>query len=272
MSDVALMPPRLTSEELAEVRSAVRLLEGDSFALRLTRVVGGQVSVFGRALPAAARKAVALATDTALRTALRVALRSLGKTSAPKARERWHQAAAAASGAVGGAFGVAAAAVELPVSTTILLRGIADIAREHGEDLSDPEAAFACLDVLGLGGDRAQGAERSRYYAARAELARGRANVDFVLLKPQLAKELAPMLTRYLTQIAARFGLVVTEKLAAQALPVVGAVGGAAVNAAFAQHFQALARGHFLLRRLERRHGGESVRLEYERLRGEMQL
>ena len=277
MSDVALMPPRLSSEELADVRTAVRLLEGDSFAMRLTRAVGGQISAFGRALPETARKAIAVATDTALKTALRFALRSLAKrtldeTTTPKARERWHQAAAAASGAVGGAFGMAAVAVELPVSTTILLRGIADIAREHGENLSDPEAAFACLDVLGLGADRAQGAERSRYYAARAELARGRTDVDFVLLKPQLAKELAPMLTRYLTQIAARFGLVVTEKLAAQALPVVGAVGGAAVNAAFAQHFQALARGHFLIRRLERRHGGESVRLEYERLRGEMRL
>ena len=78
------------------------------------------------------------------------------------------------------------------------------------------------------------------------------------------------MLVRLVSQIAARFGVVVSEKLAAQAVPVVGAVGGAAVNAAFAHHFQAMARGHFTVRRLERRHGAEVVRFEYERLRGEL--
>ena len=77
------------------------------------------------------------------------------------------------------------------------------------------------------------------------------------------------MLVPYLSRLAARFGVVVTEKLAAQAIPVVGAVGGAAVNAAFAKHFQAMARGHFLVRRLERLHGAETVRFEYERLAGE---
>jgi hypothetical protein len=270
MSDVAMMPPKLSSDELDDLRTAVRLLEGDSFATRLTRLIGGQARALGQALPAAAKKAVALATDAALKTALRVALRSLGKTSSAKARVRWHQAAAAATGALGGAFGIAATAVELPISTTILLRSIAEIAREHGETLDDPEAAFACLNVFGLGADRTDGAERSRYYAARAQLAGGLSDVDFMLVKQGIATELAPMLTRYLSQIAARFGVVVTEKLAAQALPVVGAVGGAAVNAAFAQHFQALARGHFLVRRLERKHGVETVRFEYERLRGEM--
>ena len=53
-------------------------------------------------------------------------------------------------------------------------------------------------------------------------------------------------------------------------MPVVGAVGGAAVNAAFAHHFQTMARGHFTVRRLEREHGAEAVRFEYERLRGEI--
>jgi hypothetical protein len=76
-------------------------------------------------------------------------------------------------------------------------------------------------------------------------------------------------LVRLISQIAARFGVVVSEKLAAQAMPVIGAVGGAAVNLAFVQHFQTIARGHFTVRRLERAHGAELVRFEYERLRNE---
>ncbi len=263
---MTLMPPRLSREELAELAEAARLLEGETFAMRLMRLFGGRMRALGRSLPETARKAVALATDTALKAALRVALRSLDLEAAAKPRPRWHQAAAAASGALGGAFGIAATAVELPVSTTILLRSIAEIAREHGEDLSSPEAGLACLNVLGFGGEPEGGAGRSRYYETRAQLAGGLADVNFMLLKQGLAAELSPMLTPYLSRLAARFGVAVTEKLAAQAVPVIGAVGGAAVNAAFAQHFQAMARGHFAVRRLERLHGMETVQLEYERL------
>jgi EcsC protein family len=55
------------------------------------------------------------------------------------------------------------------------------------------------------------------------------------------------------------FGVVVTQKLAAQAIPLVGALGGAAVNYAFIEHFQDMARGHFIVRRLERAYGKEVV-------------
>ena len=77
------------------------------------------------------------------------------------------------------------------------------------------------------------------------------------------------MVARLISQIAARFGIVVSEKVAAQAAPILGAIGGAAVNAAFADHFQTLARGHFIVRRLERQHGAGVVAFEYQRLQGE---
>jgi hypothetical protein len=72
------------------------------------------------------------------------------------------------------------------------------------------------------------------------------------------------------TQVAARFGLVVTQKVAAQALPVVGALGGAAVNYAFIEHFQDVARGHFTVRRLERIYGKEKIRSEYDLIAGQL--
>ena len=82
-------------------------------------------------------------------------------------------------------------------------------------------------------------------------------------------EEGAPILVRFLAQVASRFGVVVTQKVAAQAVPVVGALGGGAVNYAFIEHFQDVARGHLTVRRLERAHGRELVRTEYERLAGE---
>ena len=75
----------------------------------------------------------------------------------------------------------------------------------------------------------------------------------------------SPALVRFITQVASRFGVTVTQKLAAQAVPVIGALGGAAVNYAFIEHFQDMARGHFAIRRLERVYGEDEVRREYER-------
>ena len=55
--------------------------------------------------------------------------------------------------------------------------------------------------------------------------------------------------------------MVVTQKFAAQMVPVIGAFGGAVVNYAFIDHFQDVARGHFTVRRLERSYGKDEVRL-----------
>jgi hypothetical protein len=40
------------------------------------------------------------------------------------------------------------------------------------------------------------------------------------------------------------------------------------VNYAFIDHFQEVARAHFVVRRLERRYGKETVRTAYDRLSG----
>ncbi|MDX6456831.1 MAG: hypothetical protein QOE55_528, partial [Acidobacteriaceae bacterium] len=70
-----------------------------------------------------------------------------------------------------------------------------------------------------------------------------------------------------LSRIASRFGLEVSEKVAAELIPVAGAVGGLTLNVLFSQHFQSLAEGHFIVRRLERKYGSEVVRQDYERVR-----
>ena len=76
----------------------------------------------------------------------------------------------------------------------------------------------------------------------------------------------APVFIRLTAEIASRFGLVVTQKAAAQALPVVGALGGAVVNTAFMDHYQDVAHAHFTVRRLERAYGKETVRAAYEQI------
>jgi EcsC protein family len=270
MSTIEVMPARLTGEETDDLRRAVACLESASFARRLTDVIGRPVELLTGAMPQSARRGIAHASEAALRGALKLALRTLDLKAAAKPANRAHKFAAAASGAVGGALGMAALPVELPISTTILLRSIAEIAREEGEDLSAPNAAFACVEVFALGGHGDEGAAfESGYFAVRAALAKSVSDSARFVANEGLSSQSAPLVARLISQIAARFGVVVSEKVAAQAAPILGAIGGAAVNAAFADHFQMLARGHFIVRRLERRHGARLVAFEYQRLRGE---
>jgi len=81
-----------------------------------------------------------------------------------------------------------------------------------------------------------------------------------------VATKSAPALVRLITQVASRFSITVSEKAAAQAIPVIGAVGGALINTLFMSHFQDMARGHFIVRRLERKYGADEVRSAYEAL------
>ena len=270
MATIEYMPARLTPKETEDLRRAVACLEGTSFAQRLTDAVGRPVGMLSRTMPQLARRVIAHVGETALRGALKLALRTLDLNAPAKPANRAHTLAAAASGAVGGALGLAALPVELPISTTILLRSIAEIAREEGEDLSAPEALFACLEVFALGGQGGgETAFESGYFAVRAALAKSVSDSARFVASEGVAAQSAPVIARLISQIAARFGVVVSEKLAAQAAPVLGAIGGAAVNAAFADHFQTLARGHFIVRRLERQYGSSVAAFEYQRLRGE---
>src|SRR5262249_16944646 len=86
------------------------------------------------------------------------------------------------------------------------------------------------------------------------------------LLERSTVSATAPVVNSLVTEIVSRFGVVVTERFAASAVPVLGAVGGATVNVIFMNHFQRIALGHFTIRRLERRYGASLVRHHYEHL------
>lgn len=260
----------MTDEDLTLLTAAVRVLEHPGLAARLGSMVGKPIDLMRQALPAGAAQAIAAATTKGLNAALAVALRSIRDEPRPGSR-LFHKVMATASGAVGGSVGLAALPVELPVSTIIMLRSIAEIARSEGEDLADPETALACIEVFALGG-RAAGddAADSGYFAVRGVLAKSVSEAARFIAERGIVSEGAPLLAAFIAQVASRFGVVVTQKLAAQILPVVGALGGAAVNYAFIDHFQDVARAHFTVRRLERRYGKDAVHTEYERLRDEL--
>jgi len=164
-------------------------------------------------------------------------------------RDHVVQAAVAASGAIGGFAGLTGLIPDISFTTVTIMREIARIAREEGEDLSDPEGRRACLEVFAFRSfDANEEQSEIGYFSARAVL-RGR---PVVML---------------LSEVSSHYGLALSRKVALQMMPVAGALCGASLNAAFLAHYRALARAHFTIRRLERAHGSRSVREAVDTIR-----
>jgi len=260
--------PTLTKQDLADLKRAKSILENPGIAAKFSSLLGTPFEAGMKMLPKRWQKTVHSATEAALMKALDVAVKTLGAARPAKSSDRLHKWGAATSGAIGGAFGVAAIGIELPVSTTLILRSIADIASAEGEDPRHLETKLACLTVFALGStkDKRDNAAESAYFAARSALATAVTEASRYLAEKGLSKSGAPALVRLVALIASRFGIVVSQKAAAQMIPVIGAAGGAMINTIFIGHYQDMARGHFIVRRLEKIHGTEPVRIAYEEL------
>jgi hypothetical protein len=154
---------------------------------------------------------------------------------------RGTMAAAVFSGAAGGAGGVVTSLAELPVTITVILRAIRAEARKAGFDPAEPGIRAACLEV----------------FAAGSPLATDDgANTSLISARLTLT---GPALQKLIATVAPRLAAALGQKLAAQAVPVLGAVSGAALNAAFLRYYRELARIRFQLMRLSVQHGAEAV-------------
>lgn len=254
----------MNEHDLKDLQRAKRLLENPGFAAKLTNFIGMPIEKGFELLPDNWNQNILDMTQTALLKAAEAAAFTMKNIPGEVSSNVTHKLAVAVSGGIGGLFGLPALAFELPVSTTIMLRSIADIARSEGENIDDMETKAACIEVFALGGPSAgDNSTESGYFAVRAGLARAVSEASRYVAEKGVAQKGSPALVRLIIRVAERFGAQVSEKAAAQAVPVIGAVGGALINTLFIDHFQDMARGHFIVRRLESRYGKELVREAY---------
>jgi hypothetical protein len=257
----------MSQEDVEVLRRAKDTLENPGLAAKITNLIGLPLEMAMKHLPNRWRAVISRATESSLMIALDAALATIEVQQAPPKRNGLHRLIVAGTGAVGGAFGVAALPMELPVSTVVMLRSIADIARSEGERLHSLDTKLACIEVFALGGrSDSDDASESGYFAIRAALAAAVADAARHFTVRGGARQSAPAVVRLIAQIANRFGATVTQKAVAQAVPVIGAAGGATINILFMNHFQDMGWGHFTVRRLERKYGSELVRCTYQEL------
>ncbi|MEJ0018707.1 MAG: EcsC family protein [Acetobacteraceae bacterium] len=223
--------------------TAAILLDARGIVIRLSEWVGGRLHGLGRRFAGAGPHLLGEAwqaryqavVEGALRNAYRVGTLGLDRTGSRPPRRRLTKLIAAATGGASGLVGLPGIAADLPVTTCLMMRSIADIARAHGEDLGSPDTRQACIEVFAFGGP---------------ELTDEDIDIAYWTIRGSLSHASLNLLIR---QVAARFGVMLSQKYLAQAVPLMGAAAGTTLNYVFMDYYQAMARVHFTLRELERR-------------------
>jgi hypothetical protein len=232
-------------QELAALAARYRAANG--LGMQVISLVGGSAENLLERLPDPVKDRLESATRVALERVFDAAALSRGVAGD---RSDWlNRAVTAAMGAAGGMGGLPTALAELPVTTTVLFRAIQGIAAEHGFDPVDPAVRMDCIRVFAAAGPlEDDDAADLGFLAARVTIT-------------------GHSLQALIARVAPRLSVVLGQKLAAQAAPVIGAVAGAAVNYAFTSYYQEMARVHFGLARLARDSGRDRADLA-GRLRG----
>lgn len=235
---------------------ARRQVRANGVVMRAVSFVGGQIEDGLKMVPKGLRDQIDRAARAALLQSYRLAEASQGTGLFRRsiASDQAHRILAAISGALGGFGGLPTALAELPVATTVIFRAVQGVAAAYGEDIASEATRLEVLRVFGAGGP---GQDDD--------------GIDTTFIGARLSLSGAA-LNRLLAQVAPRFGLVISQKLAAQAVPILGAAAGAGTNWAFVGFYTEMAHVHFGLRALIRTHGDAAVLDHFHRVLAEARL
>ena len=226
-----VLPPITDPGVHAQIdRLARRYLDAGGLGMELMDIVGNSAEGLLDRLPGFVKGRMDRITRAALNRAFAAAS---GSRRVVRDRGDWfNRMASTVSGAAGGVGGLPGALVELPVTVTLLLRSMLDIAAEHGLDPESEEVRMECLRIFAAAGPMSDDD-----------------NADLGLLAARLSVT-GQTLQGLISRVAPRLSVSLGQKLAAQAAPVFGAVVGASINYTFARYYQELARVHFGVMRL----------------------
>ncbi|MEP3346929.1 MAG: EcsC family protein [Litoreibacter sp.] len=220
---------------------AIRYRNARGVGLKVLGALGSQADGLLEKLPEGARDGLDSATMKALEFSFEAAAMSRGKV--PDTGQWMTRALTMGTGAAGGFGGLPSALAELPVTTTVILRAIQGIAVDHGFDPSDGDTRLECLQVFASAGPLAEDDST---------------DVSFLTLRASVTGVTVHALIK---SISPKLAVVLGQKLAAQMVPVLGAVTGAAINYSFTSYYQEMAHVNFGLRRLAEETGTDRAAL-----------
>lgn len=257
----------LQETEIIDLKSAKHLLENPMFLIEISNIVGKPIEKIYTLLPDRFQQSVGNATKSVLMKSLDMMVSNMDGQVTFKSQNLMHKGFVTLTGIAGGFFGLPALPIELPITTAIMLRSIIDIARSKGLNIYDLDTKLACMEVFALGGQSKNDDNSDNvYYLTRGALAKAVSEANKYLLEKGVVNESAPVMINFISKIAARFGIIVSEEAAAKAIPIIGSVSGGAINLLFMSHFQRMAEGHFTVKFLENKYGIEKIEQIYKNL------
>jgi hypothetical protein len=263
----------LTGAHEKALARAVERLEFEGLATKIGSYAGQPAQKIFARLPKPAATFLNRAIEKAVLKSLDLAIKSLDPDERKKPMPRLTAALTGLTGGLSGLAGFVGLPLELPVTTLLMLRSIAAIARHMGEDLTSMEARLACVSVFAFGGYAGgQGEAEVGYYASRALLGKLASDVSTLMIERGGTAAATPALASFAGEVTTRFSATVWERAAASAAPLIGAIGGASLNVIFTNHFNGVAWSHFTIRKLERIYGEDLIRKHYARLSVERRL
>lgn len=254
----------ISRRDSLELKRARYLLEKEGIAIRAATLLGDAAEKIVRCCPRRIQQSVEDSCVVGLEKSWEFSMTTMGSRKEPPKTEQQHRRYVIVSGALGGA-GIVTLFAELPVTTVIMMRAVADVARNEGEDFGCFGTKVACLQAFALGGgivDPHTGA--TGYYASRGLLEKPLGESTRYIAKKGAVGIGAPFAVQLLAKIGIRYQAWLSAKAAAGVIPLAGACMGAAVNVVYINYVHEKARGHFIIRRLERKYGAEVVRAQYE--------
>ena len=272
----------ITPEDLNTLKQAKYDMQNVSWAIRNVNKIGNTVETGIKHVPEKVLIKIQGITQNVLLKIIKANLLTIQKNKTfKKPSKNTYKGIVTGTGALSGffgattGFGTAIFASEVTLTTKFLMRTIMDIARSEGEDIYTLDGQMACLEVFALGGDSTadDGMEMS-YYTTRIALNSALKNVSATGVKAGIDSLIkgastagSGVMGSFISKIASRLSLLISEKFLAQALPIVGAIGGGSLNYVFVTHFQKMATAHFTVRQLERKYGDEVVKLAYQNVK-----
>lgn len=242
-------PTPLSETAKAEIADlAARQRKANGVLMSAINFVGGQVEDGLKLLPASARDQIDDLARAALRHSFDVASKSRTGRGQSIGSDRVHKILGTISGALGGVGGLPTALAELPVATTVIFRAVHHVAVAYGEDPEAEETKLECLAVFGAGGPgTADDGVDTAFIGARLSISGAAVN-------------------GLISKVAPRFAAVLSQKLATQAVPILGAAAGAGTNYAFVDYYVSMAHVHFGLRQLARIYGEDAVTAHFHKV------
>lgn len=280
----------INKDDLIKLEQAVHLLESPSLVIQMSNAIAAFGNKIPFSLPSETKKKIVGIAESALHSVFDIA--SLTMEDKKQDSSPWvHKIAAAAAGGAGGFFGMASILVELPISTTIMMRSILDIARAEGFPLKEDRTRLECIKVFGLEGNKSTEDDNaeSGYYSSRIALdgitqyaikaaneaiaaaaEKAAAKAAGKAMESVTEKSVGETIIKLIQAVASRLGVTLTEQAAAKSIPILGAVAGSVLNTMFTNYYQDMARGHFTVIKLEEKYSQETIQELYNNIYKEM--